>query len=117
MGGRWVTRLAGFAAGAANGLFGGGGGMVLLPVLSRWGHLSQRRLYATCVAVIFPVCAVSALVYVFRGGVSLETAAPYLAGGLSGGIIGGKLYGKVSVKWLRGLFAAFLLYAGGRYLL
>lgn len=114
---RWVPRLAGAAAGAANGLFGGGGGMVLLPVLSRWGGLPPRRLYATCVAVIFPVCAVSAVVYLARGGVSLETAAPYLAGGLAGGFAGGKLYGKVRVRYLRWLFAAFLLYAGGRYLL
>ena len=91
--------------------------MVLLPVLSRWGGLPQRRLYATCVAVIFPVCAVSAMVYLARGGVSLEAAAPYLAGGLEGGFVGGKLYGKVSVQYLRWMFAAFLLYAGGRYLL
>lgn len=113
----WVTRLAGAAAGAANGLFGGGGDMVLLPVLSRWGGLPQRQLYATCVAVIFPVCAVSAMVYLARGGVSLEAAAPYLAGGLAGGFVGGKLYGKVRVQYLRWMFAAFLLYAGGRYLL
>ena len=110
-------RLAGAAGGLVNGLFGGGGGMVLLPLLTRWGGMDARRAFATCVAVIFPVCAVSAMVYLARGGVSLETAAPYLAGGLVGGFAGGKLYGKVRVQYLRWLFAAFLLYAGGRYLL
>ena len=45
----WTARLAGAAAGLANGLFGGGGGMVFLPIQSRWGNLSQRKLYATCV--------------------------------------------------------------------
>lgn len=109
--------LGGGAAGFANGLFGGGGGMVFLPILSRWGGLSPRKLYATCVGVIFPVCLVSAAVYVIRGGVSLLTAAPYLAGGLLGGWLGGKLYGKVSVKVLKWLFAGFLFYAGGKYLL
>ena len=64
---RWPARIAGTAAGLANGLFGGGGGMVFLPILSRWGGLSQRKLYATCVGVIFPVCRVSAAVYLFRG--------------------------------------------------
>ncbi len=117
MGSRWLTRLAGAAAGAANGAFGGGGGMVLVPVLSRWSGLPQRRLYATCVAVIFPVCAVSAMVYLARGGISWETALPYLAGGLAGGFVGGKLYGKIRVQYLRWMFAAFLLYAAGRYLL
>ena len=114
---KWVARTAGGAAGIANGLFGGGGGMVFLPVMSRWSGLPQRKLYATCVGVIFPVCIVSAAVYLWRGGVSLGAALPYLAGGLFGGWIGGRLYGKISTKFLKWLFAAFLFYAGVKYLL
>ena len=113
----WTARAAGGAAGLANGLFGGGGGMVFLPVMSRWGGLPQRKLYATCVGVIFPVCLVSAAVYLWQGGVSLAAAMPYLAGGLFGGWLGGKLYGKISTKFLKWLFAAFLFYAGVKYLL
>ena len=112
-----TARLAGAAAGLVNGLFGGGGGMVFLPILSRFGRLDQRKLYATCVGVIFPVCLVSAGVYLLRGELPLTEALPYLAGGLIGGWLGGKLYGKVSPKWLKGLFAAFLFYGAARYLL
>ena len=114
---KWPAVMAGGAAGGANGLFGGGGGMVFLPILSRWGALEQRKLYATCVGVIFPVCAVSAAVYLLRGGVSIVTALPYLAGGLVGGFLGGKLYGKVPTGILKWLFAGFLFYAGVKYLL
>ena len=89
----WTARIAGGAAGLANGLFGGGGGMVFLPILSRWGTLSQRKLYASCVGVIFPVCLVSAGIYLWRGELSLIDALPYLAGGAIGGFLGGKLYG------------------------
>ena len=117
MASKWPARIAGAAAGLANGLFGGGGGMVFLPILSRFGRLDQRRLYATCVGVIFPVCLVSAAVYLLRGQLPLLAALPYLAGGLIGGWIGGKLYGRVSAKWLKWLFAAFLFYGGVRYLL
>ena len=116
MKGVWKARLAGAAAGLANGCFGGGGGMVFLPLMSREKELTGRQLFATCVAVIFPVCAVSAVVYLLRGGVSLAAALPYLAGGLAGGWGGGKLYGKVPVKLLRWVFAGFLFYAGVRYL-
>ena len=112
----WPARIAGGAAGLANGLFGGGGGMVFLPILSRWGTLSQRKLYATCVGVIFPVCLVSAGVYLFRGHLPMMQALPYLIGGLIGGALGGKLYGKISTTWLKWLFAAFLFYAGVKYL-
>ena len=48
---------------------------------------------------------------------AIMTALPYLLGGLIGGFLGGKLYGKISTKWLKWLFAAFLFYAGVKYLL
>ena len=110
-------RIAGALAGLVNGCFGGGGGMVFLPILSRWGKLSPRKLYATCVGVIFPVCLVSAVVYLWRGGVSLAESFPYLIGGLAGGFFGGKLYGRISTKLLKWIFAGFLFYAGVKYLL
>ena len=75
------ARIAGAMAGLANGLFGGGGGMVFVPILSRWGGLDRQKLFASCVGVIFPVCLVSAAVYWLRGGVSLREALPYLLGG------------------------------------
>ena len=113
---KWLSRLAGAGAGLANGLFGGGGGMVFIPVMSR-SPLERQKLYATCVGVIFPVCAVSAAVYFWRSELSLAAALPYLLGGLAGGFVGGKLYGKLSAKWLKLLFAAFLFYGGLKYLL
>ena len=113
----WRAHLAGGLAGLANGLFGGGGGMVFLPILSRGETLSPRKLYATCVGVIFPVCAVSAAVYLLRRGFALGEALPYLAGGAIGGFLGGRLYGKVPTTFLKWLFAAFLCYAGVKYLL
>ena len=97
--------VSGVLAGVVNGLFGGGGGMVLMPLLRRWCGLEERKAFATCVAVILPLCVV------------LSLAAPYLLGGLVGGFLGGRLFPKVSAGWLRYLFAAFLVYGGVRYLL
>ena len=109
--------VSGVLAGVVNGLFGGGGGMVLVPLLRRWCGLEERKAFATCVAVILPLCVVSAAVYVLRRGVDATLAAPYLLGGLAGGFLGGRLFPKVSAGWLRYLFAAFLVYGGVRYLL
>ena len=108
--------VAGAAAGVINGLFGGGGGMVLLPLLQR-GGLAQKTAFATCVAVIFPLCTVSAAVYLLRTEFAWLTALPYLLGGTVGGILGGKLFRSVSNVWLRRIYAVFLLYGGARYLL
>ena len=114
---QWRARLAGGAAGLINGLFGGGGGMVFLPLMSREATLTRRQLFATCVGVILPICIVSAAVYFLRSGLSLLTALPSLLGGLAGGFLGGKLYGKISTTLLKWIFAAFLFYAGVSYLL
>ena len=58
--------LSGTAAGLVNGLFGGGGGMVLVPLLNGWCGLEGKQAFATCVAAILPLSAVSAAVYLLR---------------------------------------------------
>lgn len=108
--------VSGALAGFAGGLFGGGGGMVLAPLLTRWCQLEQKRVFANCVAVIFPLCALSAGIFLLRTGLDLRQALPYLLGGLAGGLIGGKLFPRVPGRWLRRIFALFLLYGGVRYL-
>lgn len=106
--------LAGAAAGLANGLFGGGGGSVLVPLLRRPCGLTQRQAFATSVAVILPLCALSAALYLVRGGLDLSAALPYLLGGAAGGWLGGKLFKGVRTGWLRRGFGLLLLYAGAR---
>lgn len=109
--------LAGGAAGVINGFFGGGGGMVLVPLLAGKCGLDQRKAFATSVAVIAPLCALSAGIYWVRGDLDLTAALPYLAGGLAGGFIGGKVFKKMSMVWLRRGFALLILYGGVRALL
>ena len=109
--------LAGAAAGIANGFFGGGGGMILVPLLVRRCGLSQRQAFATSVAVILPLCILSSIIYFFRGGLDWITALPYLIGGLIGGWIGGKIFKKLNMVWLRRAFALLILYGGVKALL
>lgn len=114
----WLApALAGAAAGVANGFFGGGGGMILVPLLVRRCGLSQRQAFATSVAVILPLCILSSVIYFFRGGLDLMTALPYLAGGLVGGWVGGRVFKKLNMTWLRRAFALLILYGGVKALL
>lgn len=99
-----------------NGIFGGGGGIPLLVLLTKWAGVEEKKAFATCVAVIFPMCAVSAALWYWRAELSLLTALPYLLGGFAGGLVGGRLFKKVPGLWLRRIFALFLLYGGWRYL-
>lgn len=109
-------RLGALAAGVTNGLFGGGGGIPLAVALTEWAGMEEKRAFASCVAIVLPMCAVSAAFYFCRAELSFPAALPYLVGGLLGGLVGGKLFARVEVRWLRRVFALFLLYGGARYL-
>ena len=112
----FAPALAGAAAGLANGFFGGGGGMILVPMrVSRCGW-SRRKAFATSVAVILPLCVLSVVIYWARGGLDFAAALPDLLGGLAGGLIGGKVFRKVSMPWLRRGFALLILYGAWRSL-
>lgn len=110
-------RIAGAAGGLINGLFGGGGGTVLLPLLTKWGGLQAKKAFATCVAIILPMCCISAAVYLWQVRPELWVVLPYLAGGAAGGVLGGVTMEKVPVRVLKVIFGLFLLYGGVRYLL
>ena len=108
---------AGAAAGLTNGLFGGGGGSVLVPLLTRLCGLDQRRAFATSVAVILPLCALSAALYLWKGGLDLGAARRCRAGGGGGGWAGGRWWGGVRLPWLKRAFGLLLIYGGVRSLL
>ena len=109
--------VAGGVSGLVNGFFGGGGGMLLVPLLTGWCGLEQRKAFATSVAVILPLCVLSSVIYWLRGGLEWRAALPYLLGGLAGGFLGGKLFRRLNMVWLRRAFALLILYGGVRALL
>ncbi len=106
--------LSGMAAGAANGLFGAGGGMILVPMLTRWAGLEDKKAFATSISIIVPLCLVSIGGYYFQGSMDFSAALPYLVGGFFGGLVGGKLFQKVSAKFLHKALGLIILYGGIR---
>ena len=93
------------------------GGSVLVPLLTQLCKLDQRRAFATSVAVILPLCVLSAAIYLARGRLDVMAALPYLLGGTLGGWLGGRWFQKTRVDWLRRLFGALLIWGGVRCLL
>ncbi|MBE5712673.1 MAG: sulfite exporter TauE/SafE family protein [Ruminococcaceae bacterium] len=107
--------LWGTLAGFLNGMLGAGGGMVVVPILKT--RLSEKQAHATSVAVILPICAVSALFYLQQGALSVYDALPYLLWGLLGSAIGVVLMKKLSGNMLRKIFALMMLWAGIRLII
>lgn len=108
--------LSGAGAGALNGLFGAGGGMVLVPLMGALTDLEEQKLFSSSVAVLFPICIASLVFADGWAGFSLSKALPYLVGSLLGGICAG-LWGKhIPVLWLHRVLGALILWGGIRYL-
>ena len=107
--------LAGFAAGAVNGLFGAGGGMLLVPLLSSTGEYTETEVFSSSIVIILPICIIS-LIINGQDGLYLAHALPYLIGSIPGGLLAGSLGQKIPVVWLHRFLGVLILYGGVRYL-
>ena len=110
------TAVFGALIGFINGLLGAGGGMLAVPLLKKYGF-SQKAAQQNAIAIILPITAVSAGIYLYKDYVNLNDSYSYLPTGFLGAIIATLLMKKISNKWLKRLFACFMLYAGVRLLL
>ncbi len=113
---RFKYIISGALAGGANGIFGSGGGMFLVPLFCRWIKLPEEKALATSLAVVLPVSIVSGVVYLLRGSFEFSKALPFLVGGVIGGVIGGTVFKKLSPMLLRKALALFIIYGGIRAL-
>ena len=108
--------IAGAGAGIVNGLFGAGGGMVLIPLLRQLTDLEDRQIFSMSVAIILPICLISLGAAAIRTSLPWAQALPYLIGSGIGGWLAA-LYGeKIPVKWLHRSLGALILWGGIRYL-
>ena len=89
---------------------------MLVPLLLKGGDLKAKETFASAVAIIFPICAVSFAAQLFFIDFPWMTAVPYLLGGTAGGLLGGKLFRSMPPLWLKRIFAVFILYGAWRYL-
>lgn len=104
----------GLVAGAVNGLFGAGGGLVLVPLLSRYTNLQEEQIFPASVSIILPICVVS--LFMGQNAIPWNTAYPYLLGSIIGGVTTG-LWGKnIPVLWLHRCLGILILWGGIRYL-
>lgn len=108
--------LAGIAAGAVNGLFGAGGGMVLVPLLLWLTKLDDDEIFPASVSIILPICLVSLSLTLQRNTIPWDTVVNYLIGSTIGGILAGILGKRIPTLWLHRLLGILILWGGVRYL-
>ena len=112
----WKTIIAGTLTGIVNGLFGAGGGMILVPLLRKGAGLSDAEVFSASISIMLPICLISLTVYSIQDPLPWSAALPYLIGSALGGTVAG-IWGKnVPVKWLHRILGLLILWGGIRYL-
>ena len=97
------------AAGVFSGLFGVGGGTVIVPLLVLWLAYGEREATGTSLAAIVVIAAVAAGLYAARGDVDWGKAAIVGVPALGGVVAGTALQQRVPQRSISLAFAALLL--------
>jgi uncharacterized membrane protein YfcA len=101
--------LIGATAGVMSGMFGIGGGVVMVPAMVTLAAIPQRRAHATSLAAIAPVAGVGTLVFSGASSVNYPAAAVLIVASVIGVQVGTRMMGRISEERLRQFFGVFMV--------
>lgn len=105
--------VIGILGGVASGLFGVGGGIVIVPALIYWAGFSQHMATGTSLAVLLPPIGLAATIEYYRhGNVDLRAAILLAASMFLGAWLGAYFANQMKGPHLRLLFGVFLSVLG-----
>ncbi|MBI1256812.1 MAG: TSUP family transporter [Chloroflexi bacterium] len=109
--------ILGVVAGVLSGMFGIGGGVVIVPILVALFSFELRHAIATSLgALMMPVAILAVIAYYRAGLLSVRISALVAAGLIVGGIVGAQIQSLLSIGNLQLLYGFFLLYAAWRFI-
>jgi uncharacterized membrane protein YfcA len=99
----------GTAAGAFSGLFGVGGGTILVPLLVFWLAYGEREATGTSMAAIVIIAAYAVIISITYGNVNPGNAALVGIPAIAGAVAGTALQQRLPERLISGLFALLLV--------
>lgn len=115
----WPILLIGFVAGIAGGLFGLGGGAIMVPAMVLLLGMTQKLSTGTSIiAQIFPIGILAAIIYYREGNANIKLGVILAIGLIAGNLLGALFANQafVSDQMMKKLYGLFLLGIGARYL-
>ena len=106
--------LVGLLGGLLSGIFGVGGGIIMVPLFVLLLGMEQRRAIATSLLAIVPIALAGMFGYALGSAVDWQAGLLLGIGGVMGGQLGVWLLPRVPVRILQALFAAILIYSAVR---
>ena len=108
--------LCAFAAGMIGGLFGTGGGILIVflfsKIYAKSHEYDKKDCFAMTVAAVTMLSMVSLISYIQKGVIQTADIIPIMIPAALGGITGAFLLEKIKNSVLQKLFAALVIYAG-----
>ncbi len=104
----------GLITGICNGLFGSGGGTILVPCMVFFLGLEEHKAHATAIMVILPLTVLSTLIYYRHSYIDWPTTLKVISGGVVGSFIGARLLNRIPPSALRKIFGTFMIIAAIR---
>lgn len=109
-GSAFIYILVGIVAGVFAGMFGKGGGIIIVPILISLFHYDGKMAVATSLAALqLPVGLPSVLIYAEQGYLNIIAAALIALGIVIGAVVGSKIGIKIPTTIFKKIFAFFLL--------
>ena len=105
----FTLAAVGAAAGFLSGLFGIGGGTIIVPALVLWLAVAQKSATGTSTAAILPTAVVGTISYGINGDVDWIAAACLAVGVFIGAQFGSALLARLKVGTIQWSFMVFLL--------
>lgn len=102
--------MIGLACGLLNGMFGSGGGTVVVPMMEKLLHFSPAKSHPTTILIVLLISLSSSFFYVSKGYFDLRLWFYVSVGGVLGGFVGAKILSKISKKWLKIIFGVVILF-------
>lgn len=107
-----VTITGGLAVGFINGFFGGGGGMLCVPLLEKVLKRETKLSHATAILIILPISLASAITYIISGYFDLTNTLITSIGVIAGGVGGAFLLKVLPTKIVGLIFALMMIGVG-----
>lgn len=104
----------GLVTGLINGVFGSGGGMIIVPALILFLGLKDYKAHATAISIILPLSIISTIIYLLNNTIPLKVCFLVMMGGLVGSYIGAKILNKIPTTILRKIFGGVIIYTAIR---
>jgi hypothetical protein len=111
-----IAALIGLAGGVSSGLFGVGGGIVMVPAMVYLLNVNIKTAIGTSLLVIIPTALTGAIKHHQLGNIDWRMAVSLAPMAIAGGFLGAALTKHLPADTLKKMFGGFIILAGCRLL-